>query len=104
MNAKLFFLIHNERGYKRYYYQPLAKDDFFHRFCHETAVYVKLLISALRFPFDKRFNHPQYGHGGVNLSCKSYGRTSVGPYNTKRSVVIIIYGGSTLKVEVLKIT
>lgn len=63
MNAKLFFLIHNERGYKRYYYQPLAKDDFFHRFCHETAVYVKLLISALRFPFDKRFNHPQYGQG-----------------------------------------
>lgn len=53
MNIRLFFLIHNERPYKRYYGQPLPKDSFFHRSLHEIKLKLDLVFETLKFPFDK---------------------------------------------------
>lgn len=60
MNSKLFFLIHNERPYKRYYGQPLSKDTSFHRMITEVKTYVTLPINALRLPLNKKYNIPQF--------------------------------------------
>lgn len=60
MNLRLFFLIHNERPYKRYYGQPLPKDNALRRLMHETKVYIDLVSATIRFPFDKRYNTQQF--------------------------------------------
>lgn len=60
MNIRLFFLIHNERPYKRYYGQPLPKDSFFHRSLHEIKLKLDLVFETLKFPFDKRYNTQQF--------------------------------------------
>lgn len=60
MDLKLFWLIHNERPYKRYYGQPLPKDNGWRRLLHEVKVYKDLLVGSLRFPFDKRYNTQQF--------------------------------------------
>lgn len=60
MNIRLFFLIHNERPYKRYYGQPLLKDNALRRLIHEAKVYKDLVSATIRFPFDKRYNTQQF--------------------------------------------
>ena len=60
MNLKLFFLIHKERPYKRYYGQPLPKDNALRRLVHEVKVYKDLVSATIRFPFDKRYNTQQF--------------------------------------------
>lgn len=60
MNFRLFYLIHNERPYKRYYGQSLKKDTWVHRWLHEIRLYLNLFVQTLKFPFDKRRNAQQY--------------------------------------------
>lgn len=60
MRIKLFFLIHNERPYKRYYGQPLPKDNGLRRLLHELKLKKELICETLRFPFDKRYNIQQF--------------------------------------------
>lgn len=60
MQSKIFFLIHTERPYKRYYGQPLPKDTCLRRLLTEIKTYVVLPINALRLPFNKKYNIPQF--------------------------------------------
>ncbi len=60
MNAKLFFLIHNEKSYKRYYSEPLEKNDLLHRIAFEIKEGVKRYKKAARLPFNPRFNIQQF--------------------------------------------
>ncbi len=40
MNFKLFRLIHTEKPYKRYYYEPLKRDNIFFRVIFELKYYI----------------------------------------------------------------
>ena len=58
MKAKLFWLIHNERPYKRYYNEPLK--DGKNGFLYEIILYKNIIHTALRLPFNKSFNRQQF--------------------------------------------
>lgn len=58
MNAKLFWLIHNERPYARYYYEP--KEGLKSSLLYEIKEYKNLLLSAVCLPWNKKFNHQQF--------------------------------------------
>lgn len=60
MNIRLFFLIHNEKSYKRYYYEPLEKDGFLHRVLFEIKNDVRILKKSIRFPFNSTYNTQQF--------------------------------------------
>lgn len=60
MNAKLFFLIHKERPYKRYYYQPLEKDSLINRIYAEIKTYLAVFAKSSFLPFNKKYNIPQF--------------------------------------------
>ena len=60
MNVKLFFLIHNEKSYKRYYSEPLEKNDLFHRIAFEIKEGIKRYKKAARLPFNPRYNTQQF--------------------------------------------
>ena len=60
MRLKLFFLIHNERNYKRYFYQPLKYDNFFYRCFFELALLVHRYVQAAYLPFNPKYNIQQF--------------------------------------------
>ena len=60
MNCHLFVLIHNERPYKRYYGQPLPKDNGLRRLLHELKLKKELICDTIRFPFDNKYNTQQF--------------------------------------------
>lgn len=63
MNLKLFCLIHNERPYKRYYYEPLLnKRGRVRNFTliYELKSYARIFISAAYLPFNKKYNSQQF--------------------------------------------
>ena len=60
MNIRLFFLIHNEKSYKRYYYEPLEKDGILHRVLFEIKNDVRILKKSIRFPFNSTYNTQQF--------------------------------------------
>lgn len=64
MNIKLFFLIHNEKTYKRYYYQPLQPDNLLNRIKFQIKSYVAVFIKAAYLPFNSKYNTPQFVGGG----------------------------------------
>jgi len=66
MNFRLFMLIHNERPYKRYYYQPLVNDTFLGRLKQEIKSFLSRYAAACYLPFNKKYNTPQYN--GVRKS------------------------------------
>lgn len=57
---KLFWLIHNERPYKRYYYQPLLKKYFGHDFFYELKLYATIFLKAAYLPFNAKYNVQQF--------------------------------------------
>ena len=61
MNIKLFHLIHNEKSFKRYYYQPI---DSKHPNKHYLGLRIKLGIArwlrAIRMPFNSKYNTQQF--------------------------------------------
>ncbi len=60
MNFKLYRLIHNERPYKRYYYQPLVKDTIFSRALTEIKGGIVRLLQAAYRPFNPKYNTRQF--------------------------------------------
>lgn len=56
MNFKLFRLIHTEKPYKRYYYEPLKRDNIFFRVIFELKYYILLYIKSLSLPIDSKYN------------------------------------------------
>lgn len=63
MNLKLFRLIHNERPYKRYYYEPLLnKRDKVKRFAFffELKQYAIIFMRAVYLPFNNKYNVQQF--------------------------------------------
>lgn len=64
MNWKLFMLIHNERSYKRYYYQPLLKDNCINRLITEIKRYCINFLVAAYLPFNPKYNKQQFFDGG----------------------------------------
>lgn len=57
---KLFWLIHNERPYKRYYYQPLLRKYFGHAFFYEMKLYLMIFLRAAYLPFNTKYNTQQF--------------------------------------------
>jgi len=55
---RLFWLIHNERPYKRYYNEPLNHYEL--TFWHELVAYKNIFKAALRLPFNKNLNRQQF--------------------------------------------
>lgn len=53
MNIKLFLLIHNEKSFKRYYYEPLENDSLFHRVLFEIGQCYQRYRRAILMPFKK---------------------------------------------------
>lgn len=63
MNFKLFRLIHDEKTYKRYYYQPLNErlsTPIIWRAGFEAKNFVIDLARAIYFPFNPKYNKQQY--------------------------------------------
>lgn len=63
MNFKLFRLIHNERPYKRYYYEPLLnKRGKIKRFAffYELKRYIIIFLRAAHLPFNVKYNTQQF--------------------------------------------
>lgn len=60
MRLKLFWLIHNERPYKRYYYQSLKRDYFGVGLVVELKIYVKIILSAVYLPYNSKYNKQQF--------------------------------------------
>ncbi len=60
MNFKLFRLIHNERPYKRYYYQPLRRDNIIFRTLMEIKIYINVILQSIYIPFNKKYNTQQF--------------------------------------------
>lgn len=68
MNIKLFFLIHSEKTYKRYYYQSLQPDNILNRIKFQIKSYVAVFIKAAYLPFNPKYNTPQFVMGGKRKS------------------------------------
>lgn len=66
MNLHLYRLIHNERGYKRYYCEPLKHDTFLNRIAYEAKVSLGVYFYAITLPFNKKYNNIEWG--GVKKS------------------------------------
>jgi len=60
LTLKLLILIHNERPYKRYYYQPLDKAGFLREFIKELRIYTVIFGKAAYLPFCPKFNKQQF--------------------------------------------
>lgn len=60
MNIALYRLIHSEKPYKRYYYQPLENDYCGKGLIFELKSSILRYLSAVRFPFNKKFNTQQF--------------------------------------------
>lgn len=61
MNFKLFWLIHNERPYKRYYYQPRNLNHPNRPgWLWEIRCLLARYIKAAYLPFDPKFNTQQF--------------------------------------------
>lgn len=60
MRLKLFWLIHNERPYKRYYYQALGKRCWGCGLVMELKIYLKVFLSAIYLPFNPKYNKQQF--------------------------------------------
>lgn len=63
MNFRLFYLIHSERPYKRYYYEPLLnKNENRKKFTliFELKAYARIFMSAVYLPFNKKYNTQQF--------------------------------------------
>lgn len=56
MNLNLFRLIHKERSYARYYYQPLRKNYFGASLIYELRTYLAVFLKSAYLPFNKKFN------------------------------------------------
>lgn len=61
MNLRLFHLIHSEKPYTRYYYEPLVRDNVFHRVYFEFYSYLRIFVKSCLLPFQSRYNSPQWG-------------------------------------------
>ena len=59
MDIRLFFLIHNEKSYKRYYYEPLEKDGILRRLVFEVKNCYQRYKKAIYMPFNPRYNTQQ---------------------------------------------
>ncbi len=61
MNCRLFWLIHNERPYKRYYYQPLSEKhpNKFGLFFEVKRLCIRYL-QAVKLPFNVKYNTQQF--------------------------------------------
>ena len=66
MNFKVFWLIHNERSYKRYYYQP---NDVNHPnrlgWLFELKWLISRYIKAAYLPFNPKYNTQQVKNQSV---------------------------------------
>lgn len=63
MNHHLFYLIHNEKTYKRYYYQPLngvLKPSFIRVAYFEFKSFITRMMQAVYRPFNSKYNIQQY--------------------------------------------
>ena len=61
MKLKLFWLIHSERTYKRYYGQPLpSKHQWLRGIKYEISDFIKRYITAICLPFNSKFNNQQF--------------------------------------------
>ncbi len=60
MKLRLFYLIHSERPYKRYYYEPLLKDTAIQRFYNEVHSYLYVIAKSVLLPFDCKHNMQQW--------------------------------------------
>lgn len=57
MNYRLFFLIHNEKPYKRYYSQPLVHDSVITRILHELKGMINRYAKVYQISFSKQYKH-----------------------------------------------
>ncbi|MBS9767580.1 MAG: hypothetical protein KGV44_08575 [Flavobacteriaceae bacterium] len=55
MKLKLFWQIHNERPYKRYYYQPLNKRFLGRGLLEELKTYARVFLQSAYLPFNPKY-------------------------------------------------
>lgn len=60
MNLKLFRLIHWERPYKRYYYQPLKRRFIGSGLLKELRSYAGIIVRSIYLPFNSKYNTQQF--------------------------------------------